>query len=287
LQLWDRPTSRDEIGPDARSGTPEDSLDELLILLGGGLLAGFLGGLLGLGGGIVLMPLLRFGIGLSPAHAAGTCVLAVFFTTLGGSYRHLRLGHVQLEPIMPVILAGGVASVAASLAFPHLAVRGRWLDLGIGLVFSLIAMRMLAEGMPGLPWPRAGVPARDGMAGPPLAKVGIGAAAGSLPGLLGIGTGGILVPAFTFLLRAPIKAAIGASLVCFSLNALISCAFKLGQGYIDLGLALPACLGTLVGANLGALLNRRFPPRGLKLAFGAVFGCVALRFILVFLGEGA
>ncbi len=83
-------------------------MTEFLILLGTGLAAGTLGGLLGLGGGIILMPLLRFGFGLSPMYAAGTCVLAVFFTTLGGSYRHYRLGHVKFKPLLPVVAAGVV-----------------------------------------------------------------------------------------------------------------------------------------------------------------------------------
>ena len=80
------------------------------MLFSGGLLAGALGGLLGIGGGIVLMPLLRFTVGLSPAYAAGTCVVAVFFTTLGGSYRHHRLGHLNLRSIVPIIISGAVAS---------------------------------------------------------------------------------------------------------------------------------------------------------------------------------
>ncbi len=254
-------------------------MNEFLILIGGGLLAGSLGGLLGLGGGIVLMPLLRFGANLSPAQAAGTCVLAVFFTTLGGSYRHFRLGNIRLGTIVPVIVAGAVAAMTASLAFQHLASHGRWLDLGIGLVFSLISIRMLTEGTIGLLKPRAEMAPGAGIRGSPAAKLGVGAAAGALPGLLGIGTGGILVPAFTFLLKAPIKAAIGASLVCFCLNTFISSAFKLAQGFIDLERALPLCLGTLCGANLGALLNGRFSSRTLKVVFGFVFGYVALRFI--------
>jgi uncharacterized membrane protein YfcA len=72
-------------------------ISEILMLFGGGLLAGTLGGLLGIGGGIVLMPMLRFLVGLSPAHAAGTCILAVFFTTLGGSYRHYKQGNVNFS----------------------------------------------------------------------------------------------------------------------------------------------------------------------------------------------
>jgi uncharacterized membrane protein YfcA len=255
-------------------------LVETLLMLFGGLTAGTLGGMLGLGGGIVLMPLLRFGVGLPAGQAAGTCVLAVFFTTLGGSYRHYRLGHVQVRPLVPVFAAGAVATVIASLAFGYFAKRASWLDLGIGLVFTMIAVRMLTESVPGVGRSPAGRLVEAGLQGSPAAKVGVGATAGVLPGLLGIGSGSILVPAFTFLLRAPVKAAIGASLVCFCVNAAISAGFKLGQGYIDLGLALPACAGTLLGANLGALVNRRIPSGTLKLIFGVVFVYVALKFVL-------
>jgi len=105
-----------------------------------------------------------------------------------------------------------------------------------------------------------------------------------LPGLLGIGTGSILVPAFTFLMRTPVKTAMAASLVCFSFNAAISSAFKLAQGYVVLDVALVLCLGTLIGATLGAGLNRRFPSGTIKIGFGLVFGYVALKFILAFMG---
>jgi uncharacterized membrane protein YfcA len=259
-------------------------MSEIFILLAAGLFAGTLGGLLGLGGGIVLMPLLRFGFHLSPFIAAGTCIAAVFFTTLSGSYRHFRMGHVKFAPIVPVILAGALSVVVASLIFEHLTARGRWIDLGIGIVFSLIAIRMLIEGMPGFKKPPSKTNSPGLIEGPLAAKLGIGAAAGALPGLLGIGTGGILVPAFTFLLKAPIKAAIGASLVCFCLNSFISASFKLVQGFVDLHLALPVCLGTLIGANLGARLNGQLESNAIKLIFGIVFAYVAIKFIASFWG---
>ncbi|MFC1706059.1 TSUP family transporter [Planctomycetota bacterium] len=79
-------------------------MTEAVVLVLVGLGAGGLGGLLGIGGGIVLMPVLRFGVGLPPAIAAGTCVFAVFFTTLGGSFRHHRLGHLNVRSVVPVSL---------------------------------------------------------------------------------------------------------------------------------------------------------------------------------------
>jgi uncharacterized membrane protein YfcA len=258
----------------------------LALLLSGGLLAGALGGLLGIGGGIVLMPLLRFVVGLTPAYAAGTCVVAVFFTTLGGSYRHYRLGHLNFHSIVPIINSGAVASGIFSLAFVYLAQwgRGRWLDLGMGIVFSLISARMIAEGIPSLATKRATGPAGTEIQGTLPQKLAIGSAAGVLPGLLGIGTGGILVPALTFLLKAPVKTAVAASLTCFCFNALISSGFKFAQGYIDPNVAFPICLGTLIGANLGAILNKRIAASSVKLAFGLAFSYLSLKFILSSLG---
>jgi len=93
------------------------NITELTIITGGGILAGVLGGLLGIGGGIVLMPILRFFVSLSPAVAAGTCIMAVFFTTLGGCFRHQKLGHVNIRSILPIIIAGGVSTILFSLFF--------------------------------------------------------------------------------------------------------------------------------------------------------------------------
>jgi uncharacterized membrane protein YfcA len=255
---------------------------ELMLLIAGGLIAGMFGGLLGIGGGIVLMPILRFAVGLPPAEAAATTVIAVFFTTLGGSYRHYKVGHVELRSIVPVMAAGLVASTVFSLLFPLLARRGVWLDLGIGLVFLLVSARMLGEGIPGLLQRAPELPPQPRVAGPLPHKLSIGAVSGALPGLLGIGTGSILVPAFTFLLKAPIKTAAAASLTCFCCSAAVSAGFKYTQGYVDVHFALPLCLGTFVGANLGAVMNRHFPSPGLKLLFGLVFTLVSLRFIFSF-----
>ena len=257
---------------------------EAVGVLVSGLVAGTLGGLLGIGGGIVLLPFLHFYVGLSPAHAAGTCVVAVFCTTLSGSYRHHRLGHVDVRSILPVIAAGVVATAVFSLVFLWAARRERWLQLGTGLVFSLISARMIVEG---LFEARRGTAQRgeaDRIRGPLLHKLTIGTAGGVLPGLLGIGTGGVMVPAFALILKAPIKTAVGCSLTCFSANALISSAFKFAQGFVNLAVAGPACVGTLVGAYLGATLNREFPPARLKVLFGAVFAYVSLKFILSFCG---
>jgi uncharacterized membrane protein YfcA len=261
----------------------ESIVVQLVLLVTGGLTAGVVGGLLGIGGGIVLMPVLRFALGVPAPQAAGACVIAVFFTTLGGSYRHQRLGHIEVRTVLPVIIAGLVAAGGFSLLFPLLAQRGGWLDLGIGLAFLAISARMILEGVPGLLQREQEGPVNTHVNGTLSNKATIGAVSGALPGLLGIGTGGILVPAFAFLLRTPIKTAMAASLACFCCTAAVSGGFKLVQGYVDPQLALPLSSGTLIGANLGAVINRRFPSPGLKLLFGLALTCVSLRFILSFI----
>ena len=70
-----------------------------------------------------------------------------------------------------------------------------------------------------------------------------------------------------------------ASLACFCLNASISSAMKLAQGFVLLDVALPICLGAFLGANLGAILNSRFQSNYLRLLFGLVFFYVSLKFV--------
>lgn len=259
------------------------TLATLFFFLITGMVAGTLGGLLGLGGGIVLIPVLRFGLSFPAPLAAGTTIVAVFFTASGGALRHHRNGHIIWESIWPVIGSGALATLLFSLLFPVLAARADWLDLGIGLVLCSVGLRMILESLPA---PRSISPPGTVEPGPGRLppKLVIGAAAGVLPGLVGIGAGAILVPAFRLLLRWPIKVAMGSSLACFAVNALVSSVLKGAQGYVDLPTALPAGLGAFLGAGLGGRLNLRFPSRYLQLLFGVIFTYIALKFVLISFG---
>jgi uncharacterized membrane protein YfcA len=252
-----------------------------ILLTAGGIAAGMLGGLLGIGGGILIMPILRFAVGLDPAYAAGTCMAAVFFTTLGGSIRHFKLGHIDLRSILPVIIPGLMSTVIFSILFAYVAHKDIWLDVATGIAFSLVALRMLWEGISDYLARRSESNTESSIRGSILAKIGIGATAGVLPGLLGIGTGAVLVPAFAFALNAPIKIAIGSSLACFSLNALASSALKLSQGFVQVNILIPLCIGTFIGSQLGATLNGRLSSMLLKFIFGMVFMYIAYKYLFV------
>ena len=157
------------------------------------------------------------------------------------------------------------------------------MDLGVGLVFSAVAIRMILEGLGRCGRKNAGE-VHPTVGGYLLRKGSIGTASGVLPALLGIGTGAVLVPAFRVLLRWPIKVAMGSSLACFAANALVSSILKGAQGFVEPSIALPASLGTFLGAILGAALNKRFSSDLLHLLFGAVFAYVSLKFLLASFG---
>lgn len=247
-----------------------------------GITAGMLGGLLGIGGGILIMPLLRFVMDLEPAYAAGTCIVAVFFTTVSGSLKHFKLGHIDFRPILPVILSGLLSTVIFSLLFFSLSTKAVWLDIATGVVFSFVAFSMIWEGIAEYLKKRRGIDSEAGIEGSILAKTTIGAVAGIFPGLLGIGTGAVLVPAFAFALNAPIKIAIGSSLACFSLNAFASSLLKLSQGFVQMDMIIPLCIGTLIGARIGATLNGKMNSPFLKVLFGLVFVYVAFKYLITF-----
>jgi hypothetical protein len=253
----------------------------LLLLSLGGITAGIFGGLLGIGGGILIMPILRFVMGLEPAYAAGTCVVAVFFTTLSGSLKHFKLGHIDFRSILPVILSGLLSTLIFSLLFYYLSNKDIWLDVATGVVFSFVALRMIWEGISGYLERGPITDSGASIEGSFFAKTTIGGLAGILPGLLGIGTGAVLVPAFAFTLNAPIKIAIGSSLACFSLNAFASSLLKLSQGFVQVNMLIPLCLGTIIGARIGATLNGKLNSPFLKVLFGTVFVYVAFKYLLI------
>ena len=226
------------------------------------------------------MPVLRFIIGLEPAVAAGTCIVAVFFTTLGGSYKHLKLGHIQFSSILPVIISGLLFSLVFSILFIYASKKDVWLDVATGLLFLIVALRMLWEGRSQYLIKAPEPEMVGGILGSNSAKIAIGALAGIFPGLLGIGTGAILVPAFSLILNAPIKTAIGSSLACFSLNAFASSVLKLTQGFVQISIVFPLCVGTLIGSRLGATLNSRFSSPMLKIVFGFFFVIIAIKYFL-------
>ena len=246
-----------------------------------GILAGIVGGLLGIGGCVLMMPAIRFGFHFSPALAVGTTLTAVVFTAAAGAIQHWRLRNVDWQAIKYIAPAGVVGVIIGSVVFYFISKYGKVIDLIVGLAFILPAIRMLYEGffqrkMPDVPGDR--ITATNGT------KAGIGAGVGFLTGIIGLGGGYALVPSFIYIARSPLRIAIGSSMASFVWFALVGAAIKISQGFSDIPSALALGIGAAGGAILGARLVARFKPATLKAAFGIIFTYVALKYILLFFG---
>jgi len=250
-----------------------------------GLGAGTAGSLIGIGGGCILMPALRFLTGLSPAYAAGTSIFAVLFTGLGGTFKYYTAGNINFKNIAPIIFSAAISSVIFSIYFISLARTPSFIDLLVGIVLFIVSLRMFFEGIP-LFRKKMDLNADQNIKlnrkSESIKKITIGTIAGALPALTGLGGGVIFVPAFSFLLKKKLKTAIGSSLACVLVASLISIIFKVSQDFINFYVAIPACAGTFAGSLIGSSLNRKLKSNTLKLIFAFISCYISIKFILSF-----
>jgi len=246
-----------------------------------GLFAGIIGGLLGTGGCALMMPVLRFGFDFQPAIAVGTTLTAVVFTAASGAIQHWKMKNVDKETALLTGYSGVLGVIIGSIVFGYIKNYGEVIDLIIGIAFILAALRMLYEGVVSK---LQTVAVGAEIPGKALSKAILGSAIGTLTGIVGLGGGYALVPSYIYVLRAPVKLAIGTSMAAFVWMALVGGIFKLFQDVVDIPAALSLGIGAVVGAIYGAKLVPRFKPHVLKALFGFLFLYVSLKYILIYFG---
>lgn len=256
--------------------------DVLTVVLG--LATGLLSGLFGVGGGVISQPGMRL-LGLQPLLAIGTALPAVIPGAASGTARYWRENLIVWRAVAATVPAGLVASVLGSLAAERVPGDGHLLQLGTAALLGLSAYRMGTMSSSPLPpdeplsetdAPEA--PARSsggGEAGVGL-YASIGAVAGLMSGLLGIGGGVIMVPAFAQLARLEVKSAIATSLVCVGAFALPGSITHALLGHVDGRVVAALVLGVVPGARLGAALTMRTADRRLRVSVASFLGFVAV-----------
>ena len=251
-----------------------------IIYLMTGFLAGIVGGLLGTGGCALMMPVIRFGFHFDPAIAVGTTLTAVVFTAASGAVQHLRMQNVDKETAFLTGYSGVLGVIIGSIIFGYIKGHGVVIDLIIGIAFIIVSLRMLYEGIFGSIKPDQS----PTIPGTPLSKNVLGSVVGALTGIIGLGGGYALVPSYIYILKSPVKLAIGTSMAAFVWMALIGAGFKIFQGVVNFPAAISLGIGALIGAILGAKLVAKFKPNVLKALFGLLFLYVSLKFILIYFG---
>lgn len=218
-------------------------------LLVSGVASGTLSAAFGVGGAALSTPAIR-ALGVPASLAVGTTLPSVIPGAVIGSVRYSRRGLVDWSTVAWATPAGLVTAVLGSFGSRVLPGGGHWLMVATAVVLGTTALRLSRVRAPA-DSPHAVDEARA--ASPRLAAVA-GAAAGLLSGLLGLGGGVVLVPAFVELLRLPLHRAVATSLVCVGLFAVPSTITHAILGDIDWSVALLLTIGVLPGARLGSFL---------------------------------
>jgi len=246
-----------------------------------GFFAGVLGGLIGTGGCSVMLPIIHFWMGYPAAIAVGTTLFAVIFTATSGGYGHLVQRNVDVRAFLWLGGGGIVGVLLGSWLFTFLSGQTKLLGLILGLIFLWPAIRMIYEGVI-----QRAMPKREGAAitGSGWGMAVFGFVVGIATGLAGVGGGYALVPGLIYLFGAPLYITMGTSLATMIPLAAVGGGIKLAQGFVDLATGLLLAAGTIIGAQVGAAIIKRFKPATLKLIFGLYFFYVSVKFITAFFG---
>ena len=265
------------------------------------LLAGILGSLAGIGGGILIIPALTVLFGVDIHLAIGASIVSVIATSSGAAAAYVRDRLTNLRIGMFLELATTSGAVAGALLAAVVATSLLYVTLGVVLIFSaaLQLTRLgeeLAEAAPasgmGLrlalgdsyPDPRLGEVAYS----PRRIPLGFAlmALAGLVSGLLGIGSGALKVVAMDGAMRLPMKVSSATSNFMIGVTAAASAGIYLGRGDVDVRIASPVALGVLLGAVIGARLLGRLSNRHVRRLFVPILAIIGLETILRGLGYG-
>jgi len=250
--------------------------DILTLLLG--VATGMLSGAFGVGGAVISTPGIRV-LGASALVAIGTTLPSILPSAASGTARYVREDLVVWRAVVLTAPIGVAASVAGSLLSRVVPGDGHLLQIATAGLLGLTAWRMgrgarvrpdIPTAAPAEPEPPSPAPVS------PMSYAVVGLLAGLLSGLLGIGGGVVMVPAFNQVARMPLKQAIATSLVCVGLFAVPGTITHAAIGNIDWRFALLLAIGVVPGARIGAAAAIRATDRRLRLAVAAFLGAVAV-----------
>jgi uncharacterized protein len=263
-----------------------------LLLALGAFAAGLLGSVTGLGGGVVMVPLLTLVFGVDFRYAVGASLVSVIATSSGAAAAYVREGFTNIRIGMLLEVATTVGALLGAYVANLVSTSALSVILGLVLLYSAygssrprprdhivprtdrIAKRLRLDGS---------YPTDDGERDYHVQHVPLGfglmMAAGALSGLLGIGSGAMKVLAMDQAMSLPFKVSTTTSNFMIGVTAAASAGVYLARGYIDPGIAMPVMLGALAGATLGTRVLVSTPPRVLRAVFAIVIAALALEMI--------
>lgn len=266
----------------------------ILIVFAISLVAGFLGSLLGLGGGLIVVPALTLILGVDIRLAIGASIVSVIATSSGAAAAFVRDRLANMRVAM--FLELGTAAGAITGAYLAGIVHPRILFVLFGLVIGYSAVAMIRGRKPAEGEVEVGRWTRvlklrssyyDAAAGdhvhyqPVRARLGLALmyVAGTVSGLLGIGSGALKVPAMDLAMALPIKVSTATSNFMIGVTAAASAGVYFSRGQIDPFIAAPVAMGVLGGAYFGAHTLGRIGSKAVRVIFVVVLTIIATQML--------
>ena len=268
-------------------------LEFTILVAAGSFLAGLLGSLTGLGGGVVLVPLLSLFFKVDIRYAIGASLVSVIATSSGAAAAYVREGFSNIRIGMFLEIATTVGALVGAFLAAFISTKALAMIFGVMLLYSAYLSRK--------PRPRAqrnlppdplatrlrmngDFPSEEGgMRHYNVQRVPLGFSlmfgAGALSGLLGIGSGALKVIAMDQAMHIPFKVSTTTSNFMIGVTAAASAGVYLSHGFIDPGLAMPVMLGVLGGSMLGARILVKAETKALRLVFSIVIGVLGLQML--------
>jgi uncharacterized protein len=274
-----------------------NNLEFTLIVALGSLVGGLLGSLTGLGGGVVIVPLLTLGFGVDIRYAVGASLVSIIATSSGAAAAYVREGFTNIRIGMFLEVATTLGALAGAVIAGLVSPGVVTVIFGVVLGWSAIASRnppkdLSAEAVPDR-WAlrfnlKGDYPSEGRLKKYEATNVPAGFSlmllAGVLSGLLGIGSGAMKVLAMDRLMRLPFKVSTTTSNFMIGVTAATSAGVYLSRGYVDPALAMPVMLGVLAGALIGSRLLVRMRSKALRTVFSVVLLVMAAQMIFKGLG---
>ena len=268
-------------------------LEFTLLIAAGSFLAGLLGSLTGLGGGVIIVPLLTLVFHVDIRYAIGASLVSVIATSSGAAAAYLKEGFSNIRVGMFLEVATTVGALCGAYLATRIPTAAIAIIFGLVLLYSasdsakhdtLVPIQQRSDPLAARLRLDGTYPTRDaGLQKYHVRRVPLGFGlmyvAGTLSGLLGIGSGAVKVLAMDRAMSIPFKVSTTTSNFMIGVTAAASAGIYLHRGYIDPGLAMPVMLGVLGGALLGARILPEAEVRALRVLFSVAIAAVAIQMI--------
>jgi uncharacterized membrane protein YfcA len=263
-----------------------------LIVLIGAFLAGLLGSLTGLGGGVIIIPLLTLALGVDVHYAIGASIISVIATSSGSAAAYVKEGITNVRIGMFLEIATTISAITGVIIASYM--NSDYIKIVFGLILLFSAYAMLKKKIDHSDNAKTSAlanyfklngsyPTAEGMKPYAVHRVLGGFAmmfvAGTLSGLLGIGSGALKVLGMDNIMKIPFKVSTTTSNFMMGVTAAASALVYLHKGQIDPGIAMPVTIGVISGATIGAKILIRTNTDKLKVVFAVVISFLALQMI--------